>query len=80
MHFPWSRLRRTLSVILALQARTFLIPFPFGSLPVSRAGTRPRRPVGRGYIIADFFHFVKVEVQKTIMICVNYNIDIFDVI
>ncbi len=30
LHYPGSRLRRTLSVILPCEARTFLIPRPFG--------------------------------------------------
>ena len=30
LHYPGSRLRRTLSVILPFDARTFLIPRPFG--------------------------------------------------
>ena len=33
LHFPWSRLRRTLSVILPYEARTFLTARPFGMLP-----------------------------------------------
>ena len=32
MHFPGSRLRRTLSVILPCEARTFLIIIPFGAI------------------------------------------------
>ncbi len=32
LHFPGSRLRRTLSVILPCGARTFLMPIPFGAM------------------------------------------------
>ena len=32
LHFPGSFLRRTLSVILPCDARTFLIPIPFGNM------------------------------------------------
>ena len=32
LHFPGSRLRRTLSVILPFEARTFLMPIPFGAV------------------------------------------------
>ena len=40
LHFPGSRLRRTLSVILSCGARTFLTPAPFG---VRRAAVPPAR-------------------------------------
>ena len=37
LHFPWSRLRRTLSVILLFGARTFLMIQPFGIIPRDRS-------------------------------------------
>ena len=36
LHFPGSRLRRTLSVILPCEARTFLTVIPFGMIPRDR--------------------------------------------
>ena len=37
LHFPWGRPRRTLSVILPCEARTFLTVIPFGAIPRDRA-------------------------------------------
>ena len=37
LHFPWGRPRRTLSVILPYEARTFLTVIPFGAIPRDRA-------------------------------------------
>ena len=37
LHFPWGHPRRTLSVILPCEARTFLTVIPFGAIPRDRA-------------------------------------------
>ena len=41
LHFPWSRLRLTLSVILPCEARTFLTVIPFGNIPRDRLTELP---------------------------------------
>ena len=69
LHFPGSRLRRTLSVILSCGARTFLTPAPFG---VRHAAVPPARV---NYILMMSFCQAKRNSHKVVVyfLTVSYN-------
>ena len=69
LHFPGSRLRRTLSVILSCGARTFLTPAPFG---IRCAAVPPARV---NYILMRSFCQAKRNSHKIVVYSpsVSYN-------
>ena len=57
LHFPWSRLRRSLSVILPCEARTFLTPIPFG-------------PMVRGSLLFSYYILYRIYPSLSNQFCI----------